>query len=145
MVGKSTGPLVSDEEAEAFKARLRLALGLKEGENLNPQRAKELAEVAGTSDTAIRAAANESGKTKSQSAKVNALLARELRVDPDWLALGVGKMHSDRIWPFGDAIKPEEYFALESAEVQPAIDVLKAAVLRKQLGELLDTGTHGKR
>lgn len=135
MAGKSTGPLVPHEEAEAFKARFRLALGLKDGESLSPKRAQALANVAGTSDTAIRAAANPKGKTKSQSAKVNALLARELRVDPDWLALGIGEMHSERIWPFGLEVTPEDFFLLEQTDIQPALDVLKAAITRKKLGE----------
>lgn len=70
------------------------------------------------------------GGSKAFTAENNSFAAAALSVDPDWLATGRGEMRSQRVWPFGSAITPAEFFSLDLADVQPAIDVLRAAIAR---------------
>jgi phage repressor protein C with HTH and peptisase S24 domain len=66
------------------------------------------------------------------TAENNSKAAKFLRVDPDWLATGEGLMRTERIWPFGSEIAPQQYFALPQEATRPAIDVLLAAVRRSE-------------
>lgn len=71
----------------------------------------------------------------------NSKAARFMRVDPDWLATGDGAMHSERVWPFGDQITPQQFATLDDKDIQPAIDVLLGALRRKGS---TDNGSNGK-
>lgn len=56
--------------------------------------------------------------------------SRFLKVDPMWLATGDGSKRGFQAWPFGDEISPADFYALGADAVQPAIDVIKAAIAR---------------
>ncbi|WP_286368264.1 hypothetical protein [Variovorax saccharolyticus] len=63
----------------------------------------------------------------------NAKAAKFLKVDPDWLATGEGQPRSTQVWPFGDTLTPEQFFALDAAAVQAALDVLVSAAKRQAI------------
>lgn len=48
------------------------------------------------------------GESKTLMAKTNSKAAKEMGVDPDWLATGEGEMHSERVWPFTD-LSPSDW------------------------------------
>src|SRR5574337_1879289 len=66
----------------------------------------------------------------SMSAEDNARAARYLRVSAYWLATGDGPMRDALAWPFGADITPDEFARLGPSDVQPAVDVLRAALAR---------------
>lgn len=136
-----------DEAAETldYKARIREAMGIAENEEPTSEHGHALAKHASVTYQAAMKLLSWEGKTKSLSARNNSLAARSMKIDPDWLATGTGKMRSDRVWPFGSAIAPEDFFVLTPEEVAPAIDVLTGAINRKKLGGIgpsQKTGTH---
>lgn len=146
---KISKPLVSDEEKDAFKARLREAIGLKGAEPLGNDLAHQLADVSQMTYTGIKAAADLDGKTKSLNAKSNALLAKHLKVDAHWLATGEGSKLSQAVWPF-DSLTPEQYFSVRK-ELRDFAEMSLLPHIQVTLDELgkgeiqQDTGTHGPR
>lgn len=70
--------------------------------------------------------------SKFMNAPNNSKAAKHLRVDSDWLATGEGEMRSARVWPFGDAVSPDDFFRLSDEAVAPAIDVIVAAIARSK-------------
>lgn len=122
-------------EPTDYAMRLMAAMGVPVGKSRDDRkeqnrRAKELAAVLGVDPNAVTKVLR--GGTKQMSAENSSKAARHLKVDPDWLATGEGSMHSSKAWPFGAAITPAQFFALDIESVQPAIDVLVAAVDRQR-------------
>ena len=145
---KASKPLVSDEEKDAFKARLREAIGLSGVEPLGNDLAHELAIASQMTYTGIKAAVDLDGKTKSLNAKSNALLARHLKVDAHWLATGEGSKLSTAVWPF-DKLTPEQYFSVRKelrdfAEMSLVPHVQDRRDDLGELGRLMGDGTNGR-
>lgn len=111
-----------------YARRLSLAMG-GDGTRPDTESIKALAKAIGITYQAV--AKLWSDTSKMLSAKNNSLAAAFLHVDSDWLAVGHGEMRSNKVWPFGPAIRPEEFFSLGQDNIQAAIDVIEAAIKRQ--------------
>jgi hypothetical protein len=115
-----------------YADRLAIAMGAQAGERPPTAAIQALADHLRVSYTAV--AKYWTDKSGAMTAENNSKAARFLNVDPDWLATGEGLMRTERIWPFGSEIAPDEYFALPLGATRPAIDVLLAALRRSASG-----------
>lgn len=130
----TSGPLCfADMDPDTYAWRLARAMGVDAKTPPEKRKAlvKSLASALGVTTQAVEKYFN--ATSNALSARNNAKAARHLRVDPDWLATGEGGMHSARAWPFGDQLTPEQFYSLDATAVQPALDILKAALARQQL------------
>jgi len=95
---------------------------------------KALAEALGMSVQAVGQVIT-GGRSGTQmfNAENSAKAARFLGVEHHWLATGEGEMRTATVWPFGSALPPEQFFAIEPAAVQAALDVLVSAAKRQAL------------
>jgi transcriptional regulator with XRE-family HTH domain len=116
-----------------YVERLAIAMGANAGERPEPAAIQALADHLHVSYTAV--AKYWADKSKTLTAENNSKAAKFLQVDPDWLATGVGEMRSNRVWPFGTEVTPEQFFALPAESLRPAVDVLRAAIAREQRQE----------
>lgn len=139
MVDKSTERIAADAiQRVAYGKRFREALGDLDQE---AKRAKfnALAAAMGVSYTYVSAIYT---KGALLSARFNSIVARELGVDPDWLATGVGEMRSERTWPFA-GITPAEWFAMQQSQRAFAESMLRPVVpliKRRETIPIVDSG-----
>lgn len=109
-----------------YVGRLTLAMGLPDGVAPEPQALHDLAGAVGITYTAV--AKYWTDKSGAMKSKHNVAAARHLQVDPDWLATGKGPMRSERVWPFGTAVTPEQWFALPNDKRRLVIDMIAGQV-----------------
>ncbi len=115
------------ETMVAYKDRLVTAMSLS---GIDAHDLADALEITYTG--AMKAIKGGKSGTSEMTASNNSKAAKFMKVDPDWLATGEGEPRSERIWPFGDAITPTQFFALDKTTIQTVLDALVAAVKRRE-------------
>lgn len=121
--------MVSTTYAERLARAMKLSAALIAKMSADDRaKLKALAKHLGVTYTGVTNLFRDS--SKCMNAPNNSKAAKHLLVDSDWLATGEGEMRSARVWPFGEAVSPDDFFNLSDDAVASAIDVVVGAVAR---------------